>query len=207
MEIDLINDLNFSFWIELGLSISAIVFAFLLGSWRQILKIRKKSNIDWNVHSQIHEFLTETRVKTKAARAQIVQFHNGEYFVDGVSMQKLSTTHESLANGVSSDMKTNTLITLYSPLLDKLSLNTAKLYSVEEEKQSYFRNALELANVHSYMALPIHHNGLKSGFIFLQWCSDTKSDYVEKHLNNITVDLIYARNIIEAKLSQQIKGK
>jgi hypothetical protein len=63
--------------------------------------------------------LTELRVKVDCARAQIVQFHNGEYFMDGISMKKLSLTHESLSKGVSEEAgkTTNILISLFTPLM------------------------------------------------------------------------------------------
>jgi len=206
MDIDLIKEFSFSFWIEIGLSLSALVAAFLLGTWRQIIKVGKKNNIDWSIHTQIHEFLTELRVSTKAARAQIVQFHNGEYFLDGVSMQKLSTTHESLANGVSTDSRSNILITLYSALMEKLDINSPLLHNVDTEKPSLFKNTLELANVHSYMVLPLYHNGMKSGFVFLQWCSDDKNEFVLKNESKIRQEMIHYRNIIQTKLCTQLKG-
>lgn len=79
--------------------------SFLVGAYYGIKKIKEKlfSNKKkkeckqyWNIHSEIHEILTELRIRTDAARAQIIQFHNGEYFMDGVSMKKMSLTHESL---------------------------------------------------------------------------------------------------------------
>lgn len=206
MDIDFIKEFSFPFWVEMGLSLAALFVAFLLGNLKEIIRIRKKGNIDWNIHTQIHEFLTELRVCTKAARAQIVQFHNGEYFLDGVSMQKLSTTHESLANGVSTDNRNGILITLYSPLMEKLDINSPLLNNLDSEKASLFKNTLELANVHSYMVLPLYHNGMKSGFIFLQWCSDDKNDYVVKNESKIKHDMIHYRNIIQTKLSAQLKG-
>ena len=61
-------------------------------------------NCFWKTHTRLHETLTELRVKTDCARSQIVQFHNGGEFLDGISMKKMSLTHESLEKGVSSEM-------------------------------------------------------------------------------------------------------
>lgn len=204
---DLVPEFSLSFWIELGVAISLILGGFIAGQWKQIINKKKKSNIDWGVHTQIHEFLTELRVITHAARAQLVQFHNGEYFLDGVSMQKLSMTHESLSNGVSSEIhnKTNVLLSLYSTLIDKLELNEAVHYKTQNEKEGYFKNILDLGNVHSYTVLPVHIAGTRCGFIMVEWCSDQRMDYAEKNFSKIKSEIVYARNVIQTKLAQQLK--
>ena len=204
---DLVPETSLSFMLELGLLISTLVGGFAIGTVRSAYKKLRKSNINWNVHTQLHEFLTELRVKTDAGRAQIVQFHNGEYFVDGVSMQKMSVTHESLANGVSAEAtsKQNTLITLISPIMLRLEENLANIYRTDEEKPGNFKNCLEAANIDSYSVLPLFHGHIKSGFIMIQWCSKTKTQEIEKDLERILFEIHYYRNIIQAKLGQQLK--
>ena len=204
---DFIKEITLPIWAEMGIAISVMIGGFILGSWRQLLKKSKKSNIDWSVHSQIHEFLTSLRVTNFACRAQIIQFHNGEYFVDGVSMQKMSTTHESLTTGIASDAIQNSLITMYSPLMEKLDRNLPELHYVTKEKPGYFRNTLELANVYAYMTLPIYHGNAKSGCVVLQWCDQTRTENVAKYISVITDEFEYYRNIIQTKLSQQLKDK
>ena len=204
---DFIKEITLPIWAEMGIAISVMIGGFILGSWRQLLKKSKKSNIDWGVHSQIHEFLTSLRVINFACRAQIIQFHNGEYFVDGVSMQKMSTTHESLTTGIASDAIQNSLITMYSPLMEKLDRNVPELHYVSKEKPGYFRNTLELANVYAYMILPIYHGNAKSGCVVLQWCDKTRTENVAKYISVITDEFEYYRNIIQTKLSQQLKDK
>ena len=207
MTTDILPELSLSVFFEFGIAISTIVAAFIFGSWRQLLKKSNKSNIDWGVHSQIHEFLTSLRVTNFACRAQIIQFHNGEYFVDGVSMQKMSTTHESLTTGIASDAIQNSLITMYSPLMEKLDRNLPELHYVTKEKPGYFRNTLELANVYAYMILPLYHGNGRSGFVILHWCDQTRTENVAKYISVITDEFEYYRNIIQTKLSQQLKSK
>jgi len=208
MDIDIFPEFSFPFWLEMIYGFIFVMSGFLFAKFKSWKKSKKSANIDWNVHSQIHEFLIELRVLTHAARAQIIQFHNGEYFMDGVSMQKLSVTHESLANGVSSEAgsKTNILISHFAPLMEKLDEDKAKLCITNIEKPSYFKNTLDLYNVHSYMILPLFVNGIRTGFLMIQWCSDKKNDYVSKHQDVIIEDFIHARNIIQTKLAQQLKG-
>ena len=103
-------------FIKIGLSIGA-VFAGIVTyfSTKMIKKKNKKIDIFspvidypdsfWNIHSSIQESLTELRVKVDCARTQLIQFHNGGRFLDGMSMKRLSLTHESLANGVAGDQR------------------------------------------------------------------------------------------------------
>jgi len=206
MDIDVIPGLPFPFWFELIITIFAFLTAYIIGKFRRPKKKKLTEMIKWEVHTQIHEFLTELRVKSKAARAHVIQFHNGEYFVDGISMQKLSTTHESLRNGISSDTKTNVLITLHSALMEKLEHSDPILWDIDDEKPSYFKNSMDLANVRSYMVLPLYYNGGKSGLIMLQWCSDDKYDFITSNINMIQDEFIHSRNIIQTKLGHQLKG-
>ena len=191
-------------WIEIGLAISTFLGAFILGGYRQYKKLTKRKNdIDWSVHTHIHEFLTELRVRTNASRSEILQFHNGEYFSDGVSMKKVSTTHESVSTGISSDAINGALLTLYLPMLEKLDHDRPLIIFTEEERPSFFKNTLDLANVYSYVVIPLRYSGSKNGLIMLQWCDD--DGYTTDNSEHIQKELFYYRNIIETKLSNQLK--
>ena len=208
--LDLIPEMSFSFWIEVGIAMALVFIGFLIGAWKKLWnKTSKNSNIDWNIHSQIHEVLTEVRVLAHAARAQIVQFHNGEYFIDGISMQKLSVTHESLANGVSGEAlsKRNLLISLFAPVMEKIEKNDPIHYLTDKDKDSYFKSTLELFNVDSYMILPLFYGNIKSGFIMIQWCNKGKTDLVKSEIHKIQDDVLHARNIIQTMLTHQLKEK
>ena len=205
---DIIPEVSFSIWIEAGIYAATLIVAYVFGGLKEFKKWsqkKQKGNIDWSVHSDIHEFLTELRVKTHASRAQVIQFHNGEYFMDGISMQKMSTTHESLNVGISSDHLSGSLITLYSSLMKQLE-STLKQYFVQEEDASYFNNTLELSNVNSYMVIPFFHNGSKSGCLILHWCGEKINDYVVDNIAKVKDDVHYTRTIIQLKLNNQIKG-
>jgi hypothetical protein len=64
----------------------------------KFVKSRIKTDNFIEIHTEIHELLTELRVTTKCMRASILQFHNGEYTMDGISMRKFSVTH-AFGNG------------------------------------------------------------------------------------------------------------
>ena len=208
---DFIPQLSLPVWAEAIIYIGAIAIAYIIGKFREkkkrIRKDKYNAEINWEVHSQIHEFLTELRVKSHAGRAQVIQFHNGEYFIDGISMHKMSTTHESLKNGLSSDAKKLLLVTMFSALMEKIEKNEPHLYKTSEEKPSYFKNTLDLGSVDYYMALPLFHGGAKSGLLILEWCGETDSEYAVAHEHQIQIDILHTRNIIQTKLSQQIKDQ
>ena len=50
---------------------------------------------------KIQDKLAELRVKIGANRVYIAKFHNGEEFFDGMSIKKISKTHETCYQGVS----------------------------------------------------------------------------------------------------------
>lgn len=181
-ETDLIKEFSFNYWIELGIAVAVAISASIWKLWPK--KIYKEDDMDWKIHTDIHEQLTELRVLSYAARAQLIRFHNGEYFMDGVSMRKLSLTHESLARGISaeSDKKTNLLISLFSPLIEKIINNSADMYFTTLEKEGFHKSFLEISNINSFMVLPVKYKNNINGYLMLQWCSPNKT---KKALNNI----------------------
>jgi len=181
-ETDLIKEFNFNHWIELGIAVAVAISASIWKLWPK--KIYKEDDMDWKIHTDIHEQLTELRVLSYAARAQLIRFHNGEYFMDGVSMRKLSLTHESLARGISaeSDKKTNLLISLFSPLIEKIINNSAEMYFTTSEKEGFHKSFLEISNINSFMVLPVKYKNNINGYLMLQWCSPNKT---KKALNDI----------------------
>jgi hypothetical protein len=208
---DLVTGVSLPMWMDIGLGISALVFGFFVGAWRQVATNRKKNkankNINWQVHSQIHELLTELRFSTDAARTQLVQFHNGEYFMDGVSMRKLSLTHESVSKGVSEggERLHGFLLSLFTPLVGKVLDDVAVLHHTKQEKDSFFKNFFLAENIDSYMVLPIKHSGMSSGYVIVQWCSPAKTKSVQKKVEDIAEFMLETRNQIQIQLDDQMR--
>ncbi len=210
IDMDPLPEVSFNYWIEIGIAICAVFGAFL---YKFITKFEfkdKKFLTDvWSVHGNIHECLTELRVITDAARVQVVQFHNGEYFMDGVSMKKMSCTHESLSKGVSSqaDKINGLLISLFAPFIEDVTKNSPTPYLLKNQKDSFGKHAFETANVHCYSVLPIRHKNAICGYLMAQWCNPHKAKYVisdsEKYMNEMT----NTRNEIEVYLEEQSRSK
>jgi hypothetical protein len=192
---------------------ASIITGSLLGVLVGVLKVfgKKKDNhrenIDFiQVHSQIHESLTELRIQTDAARTQVIQFHNGEYFMDGVSMRKFSLTHESLSRGVSADDPRikGLLCSMFVPLMNFVIKNEANVISVYDIPHSFCKQFFEENNVEGFVVLPLKVRGQLTAFILTQWCSEAKLETVDHKLVKQYMD--DARNAIEVQLSQQKKG-
>jgi hypothetical protein len=203
------NENNTLSWFETA----SIITGSLLGVLVGVLKVfgKKKDNhrenIDFiQVHSQIHESLTELRIQTDAARTQVIQFHNGEYFMDGVSMRKFSLTHESLSRGVSADDPRikGLLCSMFVPLMNFVIKNEANVISVYDIPHSFCKQFFEENNVEGFVVLPLKVRGQLTAFILSQWCSEAKLETVDHKLVKQYMD--DARNAIEVQLSQQKKG-
>jgi hypothetical protein len=184
----------------------AIAAAIIFGGWKAWKKYSKEfvtSDNFINIHTEIHEMLTELRVLTDAARAQVIQFHNGEYFMDGVSMRKFSVTHESLAIGIDSDANRikNLLCSMFVPLLNIVLEDNPKVYYTVDLRNSYLKQYLESRNVEAFSVLPVTIQNAKTGFVMVQWCSSLKAERIDGV--GVMGELIKVRDRITAQLGQQ----
>jgi hypothetical protein len=186
---------NWSVWI-------AVIFAVVISSIKGMKSLKKIISNDnfMVVHSEIHELLTELRVLTDSARAQVIQFHNGEYFMDGISMRKFSLTHESVQKGIESDGERiqGYLCSIFLPLLLLVNDNEPKIHYTCDLKESYVKQYFESKNVEAFLVLPIKINNQTTGFCMVQWCSGNKAEAIDsiycahemrKVTNSITVQL------------------
>jgi hypothetical protein len=187
---------------------SAVIFGVVIGVIKGIGKIKllKQNNKADNfitVHSEIHELLTEIRVLTDCARSQLIQFHNGEYFMDGISMRKFSLTHESVETGVESDGEKiqGYLCSMFLPLLLLINENNPKIHYTCDLKTSYVKQYFESRNVEAFSVLPIKLNNLTTGFVMLQWCSGNKAEKIDP--NYCSAEMQKITDSITVQLAQQ----
>ena len=206
---------TFGSWVEVGMVLAAvaagiftIVVPILLkknkneGDESEILGYPK--NLNWDVHSRLHEILTELRVRTDAARCQLVQFHNTGYFLDGISMKKMSLTHESLENGVSSEMsvKKDLLLSLCIEGLRLLLEDDHKIHITSTLEDSWCKQLLQSSNVVAFSFLPVRKSKEIVGYIMVQWCSWNKADTADEHV--VSQELEDSRVLVEVQLQQQL---
>ena len=186
---------------------TAIAIGVVIGfskSWSK-LKLQFKRDNFFVVHSEIHELLTELRILTDSARTQIIQFHNGEYFMDGISMRKFSVTHESLTRGIGScvGQMTGSLCSLFVPLLSLVLDNSAVITYTTDLKDSYFKQFFESRNIEAFIVLPVTVKNQVTGFVLVQWCSSIKAEEIDEQL--AVKEVAKIRNLVAVQLGLQQK--
>lgn len=167
-------------------------------------KSKKKTDNYILIHSEINEHLTELRLTTDAMRVSVLQFHNGEYFMDGISMRKFSITHESSHKGyVSQALKfKNTLCSLFVPLLTRVLENRPLIYSIAAfPSDSYSRHFFEDEYISHIACLPLKNKNINVGFILVQWHKDYAPDLNKEE--EISAHFKAVRDSIELQLSYQ----
>lgn len=185
----------------------AIGVAGLLGltlGVKKFWKSRKKTDNFIMIHSEINELLTELRLTSNSMRASVLQFHNGEYFMDGISMRKFSITHESSHKGYTSQILKfkNTLCSLFIPLLTRILENKPMIYCVAAmPANSYTKHFFEDEHISHIACLPVKNKNINVGFVLVQWHKDYAPDLAqeEKFMSHFAS----IRDSIEVQLSYQ----
>jgi len=206
--------MNLEPYYEFGALIAAAIGGFITWFFPSIRnKLSREVSSDrnlpksfnWDVHSNVHELLTELRVSTDCARAQIVQFHNTGEFVDGISMKKLTCTHESLNSGVSGQGGSlkDQMITMFLPLINKVTKNNPEIYMIDNCPDSYCKQFAESSSVMAFSVLPIRNSAWIIGFVTIQWCSMSKADDIKE--DEVMSKLESIRDQIEVHLNRQNK--
>jgi hypothetical protein len=133
-----------------------------------------------------------------------VQFHNGGDFLDGISMKKMTLTHESLTLGVSSAIAYTKDIPLSMCVagLTLLKENTPKLHITEQMDDSWCKQFYQNNQVVALAFLPIRRNNQILGYVSCHWCSWGKTDDADEV--DIETQLETSRDIIEVELQHQI---
>ncbi len=202
----------FGSWMEIGMAVgviavgvAAILIPIIKRFWtdKPMLNLKYPTSFNWDIHTRVHETLTELRVKTDSARTQVIQFHNGGQFLDGISMKKFSCTHESINVGVSpeGDFKKELIITRFMPLLDLVKNNTPRLHIVDTQEDTYTKQYLQNTNVVAFSVLPLRKKNEILGYLMCEWCSWGKTDEIDEAA--MAEEMLIARNSIEVQLNEQ----
>jgi len=200
-------------WAKVGISIGAVAVGFFTFVLRHKKKKKKTKDIIspildfpeefWNVHTNIQETITELRLMVDCARTQLIQFHNGGEFLDGISMKKMSLTHESLERSIAgeSDDSQEMTMSMYMPFLKHIKADDAQIQYVSHMEECHARHALESANIIAFSVLPIKKDNLIVGYVCAQWCRWEKVDNAEEE---IVIDwLNRSQSLIEVELINQ----
>ena len=188
------------------IDIISLIMVGVIGGVYGIMKfVKSRIKIDnfIAIHTEIHELLTELRITTKSLRATVLQFHNGDYTMDGISMRKFSVTHESTHKGFTSQVVKlkASLCSMFIPLLVHVIDNKSLIYPTRALQESYVKGFFEDESVVNYACLPIKNKGTNVGFVLLQWDEGytpiiEEQEIVMKHFKSI-------KESIEIQLSHQ----
>jgi hypothetical protein len=170
-------------WMEIGMAITAMA----VGVFMTLPVIRgfmkKKRNKLFapnspnyrNLHSRVHEYLTELRTKIRSDRSLLLQFHNGGEFLDGTSMKKFSLTHESCVVGTSETGMTrqNVQTSTFIELLDLLAKDNSQVRLTGDLPDCHFKRHLEANHTLFYSIYPIKdaRKVLVIGCLMCEWCN------------------------------------
>jgi len=123
---------------------------------------------------RLQELLVEIRVKVVADRVSIYLFHNGEHYINGNSILRLSGAYESLAPGISNykEYSQNILVSTIPEavaFLCDLAVSREVCYQETQELPTcYYRAVLETQGVRAVAKYPLFCNGHIIGFV----CAD-----------------------------------
>lgn len=155
--------------------ISAKVHVFLV-----TVGLVKKPLDPINAHMRVKRMLIELRVETRADRAHVVQFHNGDYYDNNSSIKRFTYCYEDLKNGVSSiaEKYQRRLVSGYIEGLEKLvdENNVVNKLSYADLESCLYKGKMLEDGVHTQIGIPLRSkfNGIPRiiGYILLSYNSD-----------------------------------
>lgn len=196
-------------------TVGMYVFSFLIGGvvvfitkFQKFLKYAKtnkglKQNF-LRIHSELDEYLTELRIKLKACRVGLVRFHNGGNYLDGSSIMKFTTTHESCKIGIDSSLDTSQglLITRFIDMIELIQKDNSKLTYTIDLKDSHFKGYQETKGTIAFTLLPLKCNkGLNLGYIICEWCNYDRVEEIEQP--EIDYEMLHYRRMINSILQKE----
>jgi hypothetical protein len=178
-------------WFETGIGIVAFFYGMyhaIMWLWKRHKKNKaKRSEEQFSVlNMRIWEILSEVRMRVKASRVTLTQFHNGGKFSDGASMRKMSITHQSCDTKISSTMsfRQDVLVSRFVEIVEILKENLAHIRDVSLMKESNTKKFMELNDTLAFSILPVYclDSMLVYGYITIEWCDSKDIDHVEEEI-------------------------
>jgi hypothetical protein len=146
------------FWVGLGQILAGVAMG-IIAIWIKNLKsYLSKKSIKRSIRENmmIKQILAEIRSYCDADRVQLYQFHNGDHYISGGSIQKASMSHFVLNRGVGVPFESNHQnipIGYILSAMDDVLKNSSAFYTEEELLQDSFMKGL------------LRHGGAKSALL------------------------------------------
>lgn len=184
-----------------GIFLTGVIVSFAKKFWA---KAPEKPALDpfasAELHSEIHERLTELRISCNAVRTTVSQFHNGGVFADGSSMLKFSYTHQSVDIGVmpTAARHANVITSNAAEFLRSVWENKAKIRWTEAMSDCLVKIAFQSQHTIAYAVLPFYgaDRSTTVGFILVEW--DDKDELAEVDFKEMEPHITSTRNIVSA---------
>lgn len=134
-------------------------------------------------HARVKKMLAELRVESRADRAHVVQYHNGDYYDNQSSIKKFTYCYEDLKNGISSTVSSyqNCLVSSYIDGLELLMNEDKPVNKLrfDDLDSCLYKSKMIDDGVHLHVGVPLRgkiKGELKIiGFILLSYNSDRVS--------------------------------
>jgi len=125
-----------------------------------------------NAGKLVKDSLESLRTEWSADRACIIQFHNGGFFSNGESMQKLTITHEEISPGITPLYNVIKNVPLTSALWIGDIIKGDIVANVENMKDVISRTFFDEFGIKSVIGCPLKLNEKVIGMVLLQWVND-----------------------------------
>jgi hypothetical protein len=156
-----------------------------------------------HVNMRISDMISELRMKTKASRVSLTQFHNGGKFADGSSMRRMSISHQSCDPKIGSTMqfRQDVLVSRFVEIIQQLRENCANIRTTDSLFESNTKKFYELHDTMAFSILPLFCNDslVVYGYITIEWCDLNVLDHVDD--SNVKTELEYSRDQISFLLN------
>lgn len=133
---------------------------------------------------QVRDFLIELRALIDADRVKLFQFHNGEYYVSGESVMKISMTHVAVKTGISyPEMANNHYSSIPTSYMTRVLQSLYKeeflvLHTQNLEDDQYLKHIFVAHGVKCAVLYPVSNiKGQWIGILMAVWLSDVEPAY------------------------------
>lgn len=181
-------------YIDLILSSSVTLLGIVLSWWLEYTygkykgkyKARKNKK-DMMKSKLIQTILEQQLVELSAQRAFLFQRHNGGHYGTGKSMDKISTTHEAIEEGVSAEFHNfqNLPMSLWSTFLDNVIRNKAIYPSVDEIDDILTKAFFTQRGTRSAIVLAINKGDIFIGMVGFEWTHKIKNLEIYKESESV----------------------
>lgn len=156
-----------------------------------------------HVNMRISDMISELRMKTKASRVSLTQFHNGGKFADGSSMRRMSISHQSCDPKIGSTMqfRQDVLVSRFVEIIQQLRENNTSIRTTDSLFESNTKKFYELHDTMAFSILPLFCNDslVVYGYITIEWCDLDTLDHVDD--SNVKTEFEYSRDQISFLLN------